>query len=79
MEEEIRNTVEAGQNAIRLAREAEAANAPTPPGPAVNISAAVVQIPAMAPFICAEIPEIAPWGGVAANGEPVVCPREAAR
>ena len=45
MEEETRNAVEAGQNAIRAAREAEAANAPTPPGPAANIPAVVVQIP----------------------------------
>ena len=33
----------------------------------------------MAPIIRAEIPDIAPWGGEAANGEPVVCSREAAR
>ena len=33
----------------------------------------------MAPIIRAEIPDIAPGEGVAANGDPVVCPREAAR
>ena len=79
LEEEVRNAVEAGENALRLARLAEAANAPPPPGAAVNLPAAVVQIPAMAPIIRAEIPDIAPGEGVAANGVPVVCPRKTAR
>ena len=71
--------MEARENAIRLTRQAEVANAPPPPVGAVNIPVAVVQIPAMAPIIRAEIPDIAPGEGVAANGDPVVCPREAAR
>ena len=41
MEEEIRNAVEAGQNALRAARDAERANAPPPQGPAVHLQAAL--------------------------------------
>ena len=33
----------------------------------------------MAPIIRADIPEIMPRGGLAANGEPLLGPREAAR